>query len=215
MTKPLRVFFAVVIVAGITGSSSLAATVPLSDLLNGGEFVSGNKTFTKFTYTTKPGSDMPSAEGVTVSDIEDGIRFQGAFVDHPGGDASDVLITFEVSVPDGQPGIHRATMAANPAVFNGPGLASVTETLLPMVDDHKLVVFDFGGGDDKLLDSMTFDPATTVPVQKDLILHAMGDTGAVTMSFIDQMFIQIPEPSSLVLLMGGLLALGGLRRRMR
>ena len=54
MTKPLRVFFAMAIVAGITVSSSLAATVPLSDLLDGGEFVSGNKTFTNFTYTTKP-----------------------------------------------------------------------------------------------------------------------------------------------------------------
>ena len=215
MTKPLRVFFAVAMVAGITVSSSLAATVPLSDLLNGGEFVSGNKTFTKFTYTTKPDSDMPSAEGVTVSDIPDGIRFQGAFIDQPGGDASDVLITFEVSVPEGEPAIYQATMAANPAVFAGPGLASVTETFVPTIDDAKLVVYDFGGGDDKLVDSMSFAPASTLPVQKDLILHAMGDTGAVTMSFIDQMFIQVPEPSSVVLLMGGLLGFGVLRRRKR
>ena len=215
MTKPLRVLFAVVIVAGITVSSSFAATVPLSDLLDGGEFVSGNKTFSDFSYTTKPDSDMPSADGVTVTDIPDGIRFQGAFIDQAGGDASDVLITFNVSVPDGAPPIYRATMAANPAVFNGPGLASVTETFLPEVNDDKIVIYDFGGGDDKLSESILFDPNfSTLSVQKDLILHAM-DGGAVTMSFIDQTFEQIPEPSSLILLMGGLLGLGVLRRRKR
>ena len=63
------------------------------------------------------------------------------------------------------------------------------------------MIYDFGGGDDKLVDSLTFAPVSTIPVQKDLILHAM-DGGAVTMSFIDQMFIQVPEPSSLFLVIG-------------
>ena len=53
-----------------------------------------------------------------------------------------------------------------------------------------------------------------LPVQKDIILHAMGDEGAVTMSFLDQTFVQnIPEPSSLVLIIYSLIGLAGVRRR--
>jgi hypothetical protein len=209
---------AALLVVPWTGTAS-AAIVPLSDLLGGGTIQSGDKIFSDFTYT--PIGDMPPANVVNVETIQDasgdyGIRIQGGFIDHVGGGASDAVITFNVSVPvNVNLGITGVTMSANPAVFNGPGMASVTETFLPLVTDDKLVVYDFGGGDDKLLDQITFGQVyQTLPVQKDIILHATGNTGAVTMSFLDQTFSQIPEPSSLVLALGGLLGLTSLRRRM-
>lgn len=211
---------AAILAAPWTGSVT-AAIVPLSDLLmEGATIQSGDKIFSDFAYL-KTG-DMPSAENVNVETIQDGdgdygIRLQGGFVDHAGGDASDAVITFNVSVPMGSNLlIAGAKLSANPAVFAGdPGsLASVTETFIPTIIDNKLVVYDFGEGDDKLLDQISFaEGYATLPVQKDIILHAIGDTGAVTMSFVDQTFAQIPEPSSLVLAIGGLLGLAGLGRR--
>ncbi len=205
---------------GLYGSAH-AASVPLSDLINnGGTVQSGDKTFSDFTYQ-KTG-DMPGADDVLVQDIVDqdgnvGIRFFAGFIDLAGGSSSDALITFNVNVPVGSDQlITGAHMAANPAVFdNSTGLASVTETFLPNVDNDKLVVFDFGEGDDKLTDSLSFGlPGfVTLPVQKDLILHTTSDTGAVTMSFIDQTFTQVPEPSAVALLMLGLIGLLGSYRR--
>jgi len=209
---------AAVAVAAMSSSVN-AATVPLSDLLGGATFESGDKIFSDFTYVGT--GDMPSAEGIIVEDIQDangdyGIRLQGGFVDQAGGDASDALITFNVSVaPGASMQIAGANLSANPAVFGGPGLASVTETFIPTITDDKLVVYDFGEGDDKLLDSITFaDTYATIPVQKDIILHATGDAGAVTMSFIDQTFPQVPEPASISLMLFGLLGVGTVRRRL-
>ena len=84
----------------------------------------------------------------------------------------------------------------------------------PVIDDDKLVVFDFGNGDDDLVDSIDINGAfSTLPIQKDIILDATGDQGAVTLSFVDQLFVQVPEPSSVVLLTLGLVCLAGIRRR--
>ncbi len=201
--------------------TSQAAPVPLSSLLAPGQTLqSGDKIFSNFTYTRN--GDMPSAAGVSVEPVKNpsgdfGVRFSGGFVDRIGGDASDALITFDVSVAPGAGHLIKgAILQANPAVFAGTGLASVTETFLPSISDQKLVVYDFGGGDDKLLDSITFSGAyTTLPVQKDIILHATGQTGAVTMSFVDQYFpqIQVPEPTGATLALLGLAAAGLFRRR--
>lgn len=216
----LGCLIAAVLAVPWSGTAS-AAIVPLSDLLaDGATIQSGDKIFSDFTYL-KTG-DMPTAENVNVETIQDGdgdygIRIQGGFADQAGGDASDALITFNVSTPvDSGLLINGAKLSSNPAVFAGDpsSLASVTETFIPTIIDNKLVVYDFGEGDDKLLDQMTFAQGyATLPVQKDIILHAIGDTGAVTMSFVDQTFSQIPEPSSLVLAALGFLGLGALRRR--
>lgn len=206
------------IAVAFRGNATQAAIVPLTDLLAGQTLQSGDKIFSDFTYVKN--GDMPSAAGVSAEPITSpsgdfGIRFSGGFVDQPGGDASDSLITFKVSVAPGSgKAISGTILAANPAVFAGAGLASVTETFLPTISTDKLVVYDFGGGDDKLLDSITFASTyTTLPVQKDIILHATGQTGAVTMSFVDQYFPQVPEPTGFALAAGGLALLGQFRRR--
>lgn len=218
-----RRFFSRLVAIGLLAAAPWAqlqaATVPLSDLLNGQTIQSGDKIFSDFTYSMT--GDMPSSAGINVEDIQDsdgdyGIRFSGGFIDEPGGDASDALITFNASVAPGSNfAIQGAKLAANPAVFAGSGLASVTETFIPSITDDKLVVYDFGEGDDKLLDEIVFGQSyATIPIQKDIILHATGATGAVTMSFVDQTFPQVPEPSSLALLAIGLLSLSRLRRHL-
>lgn len=198
-------------------SISQAEVVPLSDLVNGGTIQSGDKIFSNFSYLSS--GDMPGAEDVQVETISEagdfGLRFFAGFIDNAGGSSSDALITFDVSVePGAGQAINGALLSGNPAVFNGDGLASITETFIPEVTDQKLVIFDFGGGDDKLLDSVMFDtPFTTLSVQKDIILHTTSDNGAVTMSFVDQLFPQVPEPTSMTMAVFGLISLIGLRRR--
>jgi hypothetical protein len=199
--------------------SANAAIVPLSDLLNGQTITSGDKIFSNFTY--RKTGDMPAAENVNVETIQAtngdyGLRFQGGFIDRAGGDASDALVTFDVGVANAGWLINGVTLSSNPAVFEGTGLASVTETFIPTIIDDKLVVYDFGGGDDLLLDEIAFAPGyATLPVQKDIILHANDPSGngAVTMSYFDQTFSQVPEPAGLVLILTGLLCLPRTRRR--
>jgi hypothetical protein len=211
-------FIAAAITAAPWCSSTYAAVMPLSDLIAGGTITSGDKVFSDFTYVAS--GDMPSAAGINVLTIQGaegdyGMRFQGPFQDRAGGDPSDALITFNVSVaPGSSMEINGATMIANPAVFAGPGFGNVVETFAPAVENQSLIVYDFGDGDIDLVDSELFAQTfKTLPVQKDIILHATGAAGAVTMSFIDQTFSQVPEPSSLLLVLSGLIGLAGLRRR--
>lgn len=200
------------------GQALQAATVPLSQLLEPNATIEvGDKIFSDFSYN-KTG-DMPTADQVNVITLDAGpdygLRFQGGFLDRTGGSSSDALITYNISVkPGSNMQISQAKLLANPAVFNGPGLASVTETFLPLITDDKMVVYDFGNGDDKLADSISFaQPLTTFPMQKDIILHATGENGAVTLSFVDQIFVQVPEPSAIALMLVGLTCLVGIRRR--
>jgi len=219
MTR-LRLFPLGVLGVALAVSAVQAATVPLSDLLqDGATFQSGDKVFSNFTYGKT--ADMPNPEDVNVMDITDldgnvGIRLQGGFIDRAGGSSSDVLVTFDVTVA---PGVGKvisdAHLQANPAVFNGEGVASITETFLPDITDDKLVVFDMGGGVDQLRDSIVFDQTyTTLHVQKDIILQATSDNATVTMSFVDQTFSQIPEPATGAMLLVGLCGLLLRRRRL-
>ncbi len=216
--NPLWLFLAAIIGVGCCGVAQ-AAQVKLSELLvDGATFTSGDKIFSNFTYAKE--GDTPEAEFVTVTDEgvpDNSIRFVGPFIDLPGASASDALITFDVSVVEGSNmAISALQLAANPAVLQGPGMASVTETLLPDITTDKLVTWDFGGANQQLADSLVL-PQTfkTLSIQKDIILHARGDEGAVTLSFVDQIFVQVPEPASLTLFLIGLFAVGCVRRRHR
>ncbi len=182
----------------------------------------GDKLFTDFGYAST--GDMPSAAGVNVIPIMDtdgnfGIRFQGAFVDLASSpDGSDALITYKVSVLDDSMQIVGANLQGNPALLGDFGSISVVESFLPDVDTVVLEIFDDEFLGLQMTDTTTLDdPTSMLLVQKDISAIAVGEQGegTATLSFVDQTFIQVPEPTALGLLSLGLagLALAGTRRR--
>ena len=189
-------------------------------LAPGATYQVGDKLFTDFTYHIT--GTMPDATGVNVLPIQDmdgnfGIRLQGGFVDLPGGGSSDAVVTFNVTALNRTQLIIDAHLAANVALL-GPGLASVTETFLPLFPTMSLLVYDTPGAI-LLTDSVDFGtPVRTLPVQKDIILFSAADAGQAgfaSLSFVDQTFSQIAEPSTISLIGLASMFLGAMYMRRR
>ncbi len=196
-------------------ASVSAGTMGLDELIDGGEFESGDKLFTDFTYTA--GGDMPEASDITVTDIIDGdgnygIRFQGPFADAAGGSGSDALITFTVEATGPGRLISDAHLAGNPDVIGESGFVAVTETFLPDAPDT-ISIYDIEPNGQVNSAWVYFDePMKVLRVQKNILAFA-GENSAATLSFVDQTFSQVPEPTSLGLLASVVLGALAMRRR--
>ena len=190
----------------------------LARLENGGTLTVGDKQFSDFSYAAT--EDMPSSDAVNVIPIQDcdgnfGIRFQGGFIDLPGGSASNALITYAV-MPTRNRQIVDVHLAGNLELV-GPGIAQVVETFLPPFSSGPtLTIFD-DGQTQQLTDwadlSRPIGPDEKLLVQKDILLLSEDGGVSASVSFVDQTFSQVPEPSSSVLLRGvGLLGWWRVRR---
>lgn len=200
----------------------IGAPVALSTLVDGGNIVVGDKTFTNFNYTFT--GDMPSSVGVNVVPIQDddgnyGIRFQAAFIDLPSSiGGSDALITYTVTAGANRL-ISDAHLAGNIDRLGTTGSASVTETFLPLGANGEFTMHiynDEGHPTPKLTDGRVFTiPTKSLNVQKDILLIVPQAGASATISFVDQSFSQIdvPEPAVAMLLLGGVMGWSGVRRR--
>jgi hypothetical protein len=176
-----------------------------------GQVVVGDKKFTQFGYTFT--GDMPDAAGVNVVPIQDdagnfGIRFQGFFTDLAstiGG--SDVTITYKVEVTNPLKLISDAHLQGNPTLGNDPqgrhGLAQVVETFLPLgeLGQYTMVISDDEALPTPVLTAWTYfnPPVRMLNVQKDIGVLALAGHPSPSISFIDQTYSQIPEPTTIVL----------------
>ena len=203
------------------------SSVPLIDLTSGEipGVVVGDKLFDYFTYSST--GDMPPAHLVEVSGITDsegnyGIRFQGLFYDSLDQEQqfpSDASITFEVAVSDEalQRGwrIHDAHLfgaGIGDFELTGPGsFVSVNEDFAgnnPNIEEGMTVFSsNFGAGGQRLEDWIYFENLyTRLKVQKDIAALTADPQLAqlpAQISIIDQTFSQmqivIPEPLSISL----------------
>jgi hypothetical protein len=228
-------------IASLAASAVQAAIIPApanSTTLNPGQSVKldqltlnnisgvvvGDKLFSNFVYSWT--NNMPAPANVNVVALNSGgtygIRFQGSFVDLPGGADSDASISFTVSVLDTDFKIDGANLAS--AIFldpNTPGsFGSIDESFLgntPTTTDL-LHVFNstLGAGGSQFEDSVVFaTPYSTLHVQKDIYASAAElAIQPVRMTIIDQLFPQttIPEPTSIALLLGSVAVIGVQRR---
>ena len=209
-----------------SAATILGPPVPLSELVDDGSMIVGDKSFTNFTYSFT--GDMPASSGVNVIPIQDdlgnyGIRFQGAFVDIPSSQGgSDALITYDVEVTDPLRLISDAHLVGNPALLGDFGSISVVETFLPLGNngEYTMRIYDDESVPTPLLaDQVDFlPPIRKLSVQKDILAIAAQNSQTATLSFVDQTYSQIliPEPASILLALASFGLIGtAARRRIR
>jgi hypothetical protein len=195
-----------------------AGPVLLSTLLAGGTITCGQFTFGNFSY--KHSGDFPSASGVNVVCITEvvggketvGLRFQGGFGTLP-HDTSNAVIDYTVSV-SGDGLIDLAHLAGNPVGLGG-GTVNVTETFKPEEPSVLRSVFAVGSHH-QLSDTGMFLPGSS-PLHVETVIHEVGGRKGASLSFLDETFHSVPEPSTLSLLgaTGVTMLAGALRYRRR
>lgn len=183
----------------------------------------GDKIFSNF-YATGPngeGNFSPvSLEGIWVTGYMDGdsligLQFTGnftAFTNHSLGidfSSLDIFLGYTVTAADAT--ITDVHLAFNGGI-NGNAAVAVTETIDNDLFDQPFVMSVTNPP--PVLNQAIYFPfaVQTVDVTKDIALTAiwlevMGDASA-NISSIDQYYSQVPEPSSLILLGSGLIAMG-------
>lgn len=196
--------------------------VNLATLISSGDSCQeGDKVFSDFTFLlqTNTGFVFPTdASGITVTTTTvnglEGLTFGGAFNATGIGTTSalDILLTYTVSSLDGLiSDIHLD--------FNGSGTlpfsTSVTETVVDPTDNTTIgqavvtnppPVLNANVDLSRLVD--------TALVRKDIQLIAFTG-GTATISFIDQLVSQVPEPGTMLMFGLGLLGVGKSIRRRR
>jgi len=186
----------------------------LQDLITtGGSLTIGDKVFSGFGYTPSSG-EAPLASNITVGQIPPagtdalgnvGIRFGMAGFDTPNGTPTDFLITYTVTAPSALlTDIHlfsNLSIAGTPAPGDSP-FGHIVETINaagnPQIAQINNTVTPTSSS---LSATATFNPPgpyTTLFVTKDIELFSTPGAN-VTVSFIDQSFSQVPEPSAWLL----------------
>ena len=209
-----------------TNGSNSSQSVNLAQLVAGDVpgFIVGDKIFTGFSYS-KVGLDMPSAENVEVLGFRDpagnwGLSLHGTFSDFPGNGPSDAFIRFMVEVsPEA---LARGLLINDAHLFlSGSGVQensffSVDESFLETNESLSVFKSSINGNTQKLSDWTFINPnRPKLTVTKDIFARADDNaTGPARATVIDQSFSQIiPEPTTALLSLIGMIALAGWVRR--
>jgi len=202
-------------------------SVLLSDLLDGSVVgvVVGDKVFDDFFYSTV-GGDMPDAANINVFGFQDndgnwGVSFHGVFFDLPGGGPSDALLRFTVSVTDDALAqgwrISDANLFAGGVGLGDDSFLSIDESFQESNETLNVFATTLNGPlEQQISDSVVFDELyTSLRVTKDILAFAGNTNQPVRTTVIDQSFsqVQIPEPTTVMLMLVGSLAMVGVRRR--
>ncbi len=191
---------------------------------SGGAILIGDKLFDDFTYVTSDSTGLTNnllpagaiSLGALSNSVGFGLSFNAPFFTAQ-NIQKDFVITYSVSVTNAPLLISDVHLDYNGA-FVGNGFSIVTET-----------VFDAGGIGGNLLGQINvhnppplmstnlfLNPAQPkLFIQKDIQLLSFSNNDIATISVVNQVFSQIPEPSTITLAAGGLAGLWQWHRRRR
>jgi hypothetical protein len=178
--------------------------------------VSGNLSFNNFTSCNVTGGvsltcaqiDVSAHTSVSPPDPtngDSGIRIQAAF--NAGTTTEDVTFQYDGHITGAL--FHDASM-----YFNGTAVSSVTEDIYNLANGDLIGHFAVSSPGSQTASIILTENATDIRMVKDIGLNYSAP-GPTVLSIVDQQFSQtaVPEPASLALLGGGLLALGIGRNR--
>jgi len=207
----------------------LSTLVDASGNSNGGTVVSGEFTFSNFSYVPPTGPPPPG--GVTITPFVDssgfsGIQIGGGF-SQAGPGTTDVRIGYTVTDNLGAR-ITDVHMDGNPTITPGTpaadGNAVITESVFApgvgLVASGQINASFPPGSQQTTLNLAPPGPYQTLTVQKDILLTLVPATAGLaqlpvaSVSFVDQTFSVVPEPTSFVM-MGLGVGIGGLFLRRR
>ena len=232
-TKKSANILLILSIAILITSSTQAAWIPLTgDMIPissvpAGGLVVGDKLFSEFEVTgiAEGGALTPNADSVLVQGgIEDvtgqyGLRFRLNW-DVGSEQSINAGINFVVSILDGhdQWFIDGADMILSVAGATGTGIVAATETIWdgPMTSSNWLTTLNtswqVGDSGLNLRDYANFAQTKQIWVRKGITITG-GDNGTSKLNEMFQMYNQIPEPATMILLGLGSLTLLRIRKR--
>lgn len=202
MQRTRRIGLAAGLALLFAAQAPAARALTLADLDAGGSFGAGPLTFANFSVSVSGDLSLDLAD-YPVQVLADGFRLSGP-LSAVLGDAGTLLLSYTVTAID--PILVGASLLA-PASTIGPGsLAWVGESLLDASSFPiaSLFVFDVEGVGANAFDATPFAPVSAIQVAK-VVNVASGFFAAIPL--VEQRFLFVPEPLTLMLLT---LGLGGL-----
>jgi hypothetical protein len=170
----------------------------------------GDKLFSDFSISDYNSTNL-DVKGIIEDGGDYGIQLQGPFFSMNG--SMDVTLSYTVSVTNSANLISGANLSFNGFEFGSNGVAEVTET----VDTNNSLYGDMSvyasPGSNVLAASLAINPPQSqLELSKDVFTYAINLSFA-SISTINQSYMQVPEPSTMMLAVAGLTGLLLLRRR--